>query len=301
MERGQTAVAREPASSRWCWSQIRHLVDGAETGASAVHGDVPVGQADQIVLGHRLDDAARGGHVAHAQVLIADAELLAVQSQVLAAGSIVAVLVRTVEDLRHVLQVAAVLLNGGYQQLGGNVLAVLVRAEGVTAGWYLEPAARQEEVVDGLATQTGRVGRARLGHTALRRQVLVGHLGHRVRGVESAIVASSNTSSDALVDALESLGAWLDSHGPFGFGLDDLGVEGVVDGVVNDGVTSFDFRRGLIEQLQLVRALGLDVLDAAGQALLYDSFRAAQHFGDAVAGGHLHLAEGYGTGGDEQE
>lgn len=48
-------------------SQSRRLVDGSQAGSRAVHGDVPVGQADQVVLGHRLHQTARLGDVAHAQ------------------------------------------------------------------------------------------------------------------------------------------------------------------------------------------------------------------------------------------
>lgn len=51
-------------------------------------------------------------------------------------------------------------------------------------------AARQEEVVDGLATETRGVGWPGLGHAALRRQVLVRNLCDRVRGVERAVVAA---------------------------------------------------------------------------------------------------------------
>lgn len=76
-------------------------------------------------------------------------------------------------------------------------------------------------------------------------------------------------ASDALIDTLEAVGRWFARpelrrrRDDAVRCLDDLSVEGVGDSAIDHLIAT-----SMLEQLQLMRTLGLDVLDAAGQALL---------------------------------
>lgn len=123
------------------------LIDGTKTSASAVHDDVPVGQAHQVLLLHRADTIARWSDVAHSETTITDAELRIRHAEVGAAGAVVAVLVGTVEEVGEVLHITMLLLNSLNEGLRGDVLTMLIGTQTVALGWKLLTATREEHVV----------------------------------------------------------------------------------------------------------------------------------------------------------
>lgn len=75
----------------------------------AIHDDVPVAETDEILASEGAQLFASG--IAHTKAAVADVQLRRAELEVLAAGAVVSVLRRAVQDRAEILQAALVVLH----------------------------------------------------------------------------------------------------------------------------------------------------------------------------------------------